>query len=378
MSNRKLTVLGMIAVLMAGWAVLQSRISQNVNTADFSSSTLIEGLQVEAISAITITSEKGEKTTTLSRKGGVFVVADKDNYPADVAAVNALLNGCLDIRTREKITDNPDNYADLGVTPETARSVVSFLDSDGSQIVALVMSKSNEKGEGFVRLLSETGVYSIHYPPQINTDPMDFVDAQLLQVPQEQMSSVAVRTGEESYILTVSDDGSEIELLQGMPAGKKYKETVYKSVFGAISSLRFDDVVGAENVPQELQFDSLYTCKLKDKTVYKLALEKKDGKTYAKVSADYLDRSQVKVGKEDSEAELKEKEAKLMAMDAVNRFNQKHSGWVYQIAGPSAENLMKPLSELLEDVPEPEAEQGVSEETADMNIASDTVTNLVQ
>jgi len=362
MSNRKLAVLGMIATLMAGWAILQNRISQNVNTADFSSSALIEGLQIEAVAGVTITSEKGEKTTTLNRKGGVFVVADKDDYPADAAKINTLINSCLDIRTHEKVTDNPDNHADLEVTDQTARYRVAFIDSEGKEIVGMFISKNNETGGAFARLLSGNEVYSIQSPPWIPTGVMDYVDAQLLKIPQDQLSSVAVRMGQDSYVLTASEDGSKIEL-QNMPAGKQYKGTDYKSVFGALSSLRFSDVVHAENVPQELQFDSAYTCKLKDKTVYKLALAKKDEKTYAKVSADYLDRSQVEVSKADSEEQLKEKEAKLMAMDAVNQFNQKHGGWVYQIAAPNAGNLMKPLSELLEDIPEP---------------ISDTEPNLVQ
>jgi hypothetical protein len=371
MSNRKLTVLGMVAVLMAGWAVLQSRISRTMNSADFSSSALILGLQIEAVSAITVTSEKGEKTTTLNRAGGGFVVADKDNYPADVAKINALFNGCLDIRTQGKITDNADNHADLEVTPETAQSVVSFLDSAGGQIVGMAMSKSNEKGEAFVRLLSETGVYSIQYAPQINTDPMDYVDAQLLQVIQDQMSSVAVRTGEDSYVLTASEDGSDIEL-KDMPAGKQYKGTDYKTVFGALSSLRFDDVVGAENIPEELQFDSLYSCKLKDKTVYKLVLAKKEETTYAKLSAEYLGQTPKKEQGVESKEQLKEKESILLTIDAVNQFNQKHSGWVYQVAGPGAGNLMKPLSELLEDIPEPEVEEEIIEETAGMKSVFDT------
>ena len=70
----------------------------------------------------------------------------------------------------------------------------------------------------------------------------------------------------------------------------------------------------------------------------------------------------------ESEEQLKEKEAILLAIDAVNQFNQKHSGWVYQIAGPGAENLMNPLSELLEDIPEPE----VVEETAGIESVFET------
>lgn len=371
MSNRKLTVLGVVAVLMAGWAVLQSRISGTMNRADFSSSALIEGLQIEAVSAIRVTGEEGEKTMTLTRAGGGFVVTDKDNYPADVATINGLFNGCLDIRTQEKITDNTDNHADLEVTLETAKSVVTFLDSTGGEIVGVALSKSNEKNEAFVRLLSETSVYSIQYPPQINTDPMDYVDAQLLQISQDQLASVAVRTGEDRYVLEASEDGSDIAL-QDMPAGKQYKGTDYKTVFGALSSLRCEDVVSAENAPEELEFDSVYTCKLKDKTVYKLTLAHKDETTYVKLAAEFLGQTPTKEQGVESEEQLKEKEAILLAIDAVNQFNQKHSGWVYQIAGPGAGNLMKPLSELLEDIPEPEIEEEVIEETAGMKSVFDT------
>jgi hypothetical protein len=110
-----------------------------------------------------------------------------------------------------------------------------------------------------------------------------------------------------------------------------------------------------------LKFDSLYTCKLKDKTVYKLTLAKKDDTTYAKISADYVGQTPTKEQGVESEEQLKEKETILLAIDAVNQFKQKHDGWVYQIGGPGAENLMKPLSELLEDMPEPEPETEAEE-----------------
>lgn len=357
MSNRKLAVLGTLAVLMAGWAVLQNRISQNVSKTGFSSSPLVEGLQIEAVSAITITSGQGQQTTTLNRNVKTFVVADKENYPADASKINNLINDCLDIRAHEKVTENPDNHADLGVTEETAQFVVRFLDKDGGPIVGIAVSEAGENGTAFARLLSSSDVYSIQNPPRIVARPMDYVDAQLFQIQQDQLLSVAVKTGDGSYSLRASDDKSEINL-QDMPAGKQFKGTDYKSVFRALSSLRFEDVMSSKSAPESLAFDSSYICKLDDKTVYKLILAKKDNKTYATVSADYLDASKIQVTKDDSEEQLKEKEAKLMAMDAVNAFNQKHQGWVYLIPSYQAGNLIKPLSELLEDAPKPEKESG--------------------
>jgi hypothetical protein len=45
----------------------------------------------------------------------------------------------------------------------------------------------------------------------------------------------------------------------------------------------------------------------------------------------------------------------------VNAFNQKHQGWVYEIPSYQSQNLTKPISELLEDAPEPEKEPQAAE-----------------
>ena len=51
-------------------------------------------------------------------------------------------------------------------------------------------------------------------------------------------------------------------------------------------------------------------------------------------------------------------------MDAVDVFNKKHQGWVYEVPSYKAGNLVKPLPSLLEDAPEPEKES----EPADPNV----------
>ena len=339
---------------MVGWAIVQKHIGQKVNKVDFSSSPLIEGLQIESLSAIKITDKEGQ-TTTLNRQNGAFVVAEKGNYPADITKINDLINNCLDIRTNEKVTDNPENYADLGLTDKTAHCHIAFLDSDGNEVVGLFLSERGEKGGAFARLLSGKGAYSIQSLPWIKIAPMDYINSEPFGIDNKQITSVTVNTGNDSYVLKTSDDKSTVEL-QDMPEGKQYKETVYKTVFGALTSFRFEDVVNVANAPESLSFDSTYTCRLDDKTVYKLSLAKKDDKVYAKISADYLDKSQVQISQDDSKEQLKEKESKLLAMDAVKAFNQKHQNWIYEVPSYQAGNLNKSLSELVEDIPKSESE----------------------
>lgn len=356
MNDKKLALLGIIAVLMVGAAILLNRLSQGAHTADLSSSPLIEGLAVEAIDTIRITGEKGAESVTLSRKNDQFVVSDKDDYPADASKINQLLNQCLDVRTVEKITSNPDNHADLGVTEDTAQHVIAFLNSEAAPIVTLVFSESNpETNTAHARLLSSNDVFSIQGAPWFNSRPTDYIDTSLVNVTPDKVSSVAVKTGEDSYVLS-SPQGSDAVTLDKMPEGKQYKDTVYQSVFGALRSVRFEDVSRASNAPEGLTFDSTYNCKLYDQTVYKLSIAKKEDKTYVKIAADFLDKTPVEktVGQMESDEELKKKEAKLLAIDAVKAFNAVHKDWVYQIPSYQAENLTKPLSALVEDVPEPE------------------------
>lgn len=347
MSDKKLAILGVLAVAAAGWAILQSRLSQPANTIDFSSSPLIEGLAIDSIGSIVITGESGAKSVTLDRSDKSFVVRDKDNYPAEVGKINGLINKCLDVRVQEKVTSNAANHADLKVTPETAKYVVTFMNKDGNVITGFAVSESDaESGRAYARLLSSDDVYAISSDPWIGTGATEYLDTKLLEAPREKISKVAVRTPAEEYQINVAEGGAAVKL-ENVPEGQKQKDSVCKSVFGALNYLTFEDVM--KEAPEGAAFDHTYTCRLNDTTVYKVSMAKADDKVYAKVSADYLDKTPVEKDRRvESEEELKQKEAKLQAIDAVNLFNQKHQGWVYQIPSYKAGDLTKAFADLTE------------------------------
>ncbi|MCX5638201.1 MAG: hypothetical protein NTX52_11005, partial [Planctomycetota bacterium] len=130
MSDKKLTILGIIAVCMVIWAVVQSRISSGPKVRPDTLVYIIQGLDPADIGSIVLAT--GESAVTLKREGGRFVVVNKDNYPADAKEINNLLTKCLGIRSSELYTDNPANHEDLQVTEQKARSVVKFLKPDSS------------------------------------------------------------------------------------------------------------------------------------------------------------------------------------------------------------------------------------------------------
>jgi len=364
MSDKKLTILGIVAVGMVIWAVVQSRISNKPRTVSDKPAYFIQGLETKDIDSIVV--GVGDDEVTLKRQAGYFAVANKDNYPAEMKQINELITNCLDIQTTQFVTEKKENHETLGLTEAKARHVVKFFKSDGSLLTGLIIGNAREAGQGsYVRLATSDEVYVSPETPWIRTDAMSYIDQTLTKVNRDDIESVTVVSSSGKYTLNRKDDGVELE---NIPTGKKLKDSDSKSVLDALTDIRFTDVKKKSAEADELTFDKEYFCKLKNSTVYTLKIADKDDKTFMSCQAVFTDTTPVTIKKEgESEEELKKKEAKLLARDRAQEFNARHQGWIYEIADWKAKNLTKELSEILEDEQKPkaEAEQQAEQEEQD-------------
>ncbi|MHC4147998.1 MAG: DUF4340 domain-containing protein [Planctomycetota bacterium] len=362
MSDRKLTMLGIVAVLMVIWAVAQSRIANEPKGKPEVPSYLIQGVDPADIASIVLTSN--DDTITLKRRQDRFVIADKDDYPALAGEITKLLTSCFDIRNAELYTEDKANHKDLGVAEEDARTVVKFLGPDSSLITGVVIGKASEQGRGtYVRLVASDKVYVASQVPRVKSQAMDYMDPKLVSMERGDIESVTVISPNETYTLKGGNGGIRLE---NLPDGKKLKAGEYGHAFSALTNLRFDDVSGKSSAQEDLNFERKFICRMKDSTVYTVAIAQKNDKTYMTCDADFTDK--VPVTKEktvESEEELKKKEAKLLARDKAAEFSSKHSGWVYEISDYNAEDMTKELSELLEDQSEPESQTADDSNSAD-------------
>ena len=352
MSNRNLTILGIVAVLMVIWAVAQSHVSNRARTETDGPSHLLRGLDPADIDSIVLGG--GEDTVTLKRQQGSFVVVNKDNYPAKVSEINNLITKVLEIQTSQFVTDKAANHEDLGLTEETATATIKFFKSDSSLLTGVIGGKNKKLGQGtYVRLASSDAVYVAPTMPYIADTAISYIKQELVSLKREDIVSVTVSSANEQYTLKTTEDGKDV-ILENIPAGKKFKSSDGDSVFTALTSLRCDDVM---KIPDDLTFDKEYVCTLKDSTVYALKIAQKDDKTYTTFEAVYTDKTPItKDSNVESEEELKKKEAKLLAQEGAIKFTTKHKGWVYEIADWKAKNLIKELSELIEDEAPPQDE----------------------
>jgi hypothetical protein len=347
MSNKKLAVLGILAVVMIVLAVLTNPSSKKVKVRSEGKAYLIQGLDPSEIAKIVLGT--GSDTITLKREGNRFLVVEKDDYPAKTDAINELITSCLDIKIIEMYTDDKQNHKALGVTEEDARSVIKFFKADSSPLAGVIVGKNKEQGRGtFVRLVSDDKVYLSLSVPRANSNAMGYIDSSLLSIGSEDIESIQVVSPKETYSIKRKASGNEI-VLEDIPEGKKQKDDDCKSVFEAATNLWITDV--SEGTAGIL-FDNKYICKLKDSTVYTFDISQKESKSYITCRAEFTDPTPVtKPEAEDSEEDLKKKEALLLGRDNASDFSRKHKGWVYEIGEYNASNMVKKLSELIEDDP---------------------------
>ena len=350
MSNKNLTILGIIAAVMIVLTVLQSQYSKmSAKPPTTAPANLIQGLDPSLIAAVTI--QSSDNTVNLSRNGNSFVAPEKDGYPVKTKQINDLITKVLDIKTREMVTDSPANHPDLEVTEEKAQTVVKFSDNAGNIITGVIIGKRTEKGDNFVRLTSSDNVYLAGGAPYLNSSTISYLEQQITDVDTDGIITVSVTDPNTNYKL-VSKTGSDAITFENLPTGKKLKEAEAKNVFSALDNLTFEDV--SKTPPQGLDFNHKYICTLENSTVYTVLLAQKDDKTFLKCSAEFTDERPAEINKSESEEELKAKEAKLLADDAVQSFNAAHTGWIYQISENKANNLIMRPEELLEDEKEEE------------------------
>jgi Domain of unknown function (DUF4340) len=356
MTDKKLTILGVIAIVMVILVGLQSGLIKKGNVTPTQQGYLIQGLNTDNVASILIGA--GEEQVILTRADSRFVIANKDDYPAQTKQVNDLFAQCLDVKTLELVTGNSKNHQEIGVTETTARYVIKFLDSKNELLTGLFISSTNpETSNVFARLVLSDDVYQVENAPWLYTKPLDYVDKLLMGVNSDGISSVTVATPSDDYTLSAID-GSENIAFENITEDKSLKQDVAKQIFSAITNIRFSDLQKV-SLASDLDFDSTYTCRLEDSTIYTISIARRKNTFFIKCDAEFTDKTEVTMNPNavHSEEELKAKEAKLLAKEAARDFAKKHTGWIYEIPAFQAENLTKKTSDLLEEKTEPKQDE---------------------
>lgn len=358
-TNRNLSVLAAVALSLTAINVLIHVTSRASRPSFREGAPLIQGLAPQKVGRIVVASE--DEKTTLARREGGFVVEELSGYPASMTEVNDLLVELLDITCDEKVTETPENHAELGVAEDSAGATsVSLFGEDDERLLAVIKNSAAGRPGSYVRLLGEDAVFLTDDYISIASRPVDFIEREpFSEVPGSGVRSVEVSVGDASFALRRGEEDG-VRLVD-VPEGRVARQSECERVFNAWQDLR---VVGVQRAGQgdgELTWDGVYLLKLDGPLAYTIVTAE-DGEGFrARLSARGPGVSEVEVRPGEGDEELKEKESVLLAEEQAQQFNARHAGWEYEISSWTARNLRKPLGELLEEPPAEVEEEPTAE-----------------
>jgi hypothetical protein len=245
---------------------------------------------VNDVSAITLTGADNKVLATLKRGTDGWAVAEKANYPADVAKIREFLLKLDQATLIEQKTSNEKRYADLGVDDVSAK------DAKGVQVeiaglekpLKLIIGNFNGGGGGgtFVRRAGDPQSWLANGNLTVAKNTADWEKRDLTDIAAARLKSVTL-ANTDGKVLKVSKDqrGDTNFKVNDVPAGREVSsDFVANSLASVLANLRADDAFPAKDMPppekvhkaQYAAFDGL---------VIEVTAWDKDGKDYAQFAA---------------------------------------------------------------------------------------------
>ncbi len=345
MSSRALSMLAGIAVIMLVFSYVVAGDQPTVQFAFVSGRNLIPDIDTDRVHVIE--GEGWGMKTRLARQGDRFVVANRNNYPASTKAFNALMRACLKVRCDEEITENPERHADLNVNWPSGRAHrVRFLDLDGGELVGLIVSNVIEgKVQGnHVRLTGSDTVYRTDNNININSDPLNYLDKQL--IPAAAVDIARVELNHDDHF-AIEQDAAGKHSLTDIPANMEPLGKSYFNILMRAPMIAFEDFLPVSE-KQSLDFDKTFVVEMRSKIRYLLRIAEEGEKFWVVARAEYFGPPKPVLDRNNASIEqIREVAGYKKAFEGAMAYNRRHSGRVYEVHKRFAFYLTHPLGPLV-------------------------------
>ena len=299
--------------------------------------------ELNTVTALSVRRGSAAPTVTVHEKDGRWTVAERGDYPADVAKLRKLLLALSDAKIVEEKTSNPANFAVIGVedpsSPAATGAEISVTARDGKH--AVIIGKP-VGGGNFARRSGGNASYSVEPGISFESEPRLWIDSRLLDVAVggiqrievkpaagpaytvHRMAAASTNSGAAapansaaagaSPAASKSDDNFTLD---GVPPGRKAADSVQLAPSPtAFSGLTADDVTPAGDV--DFSKATVATVTLSDGNVITLSGAVVGDKHWIRVKA-----------------------SKDAALDA------KTAGRAFDVAGYRFDAIFRPLEQLL-------------------------------
>lgn len=207
--------------------------------------------QVNDISAVRISRGNGTKVT-LQRTAKGWQVGER-TYPADSTKVRKLLLDLTGLEIVEEKTQDPMNYALLGVEdvkgPQATGTLVEIVAPKATQKV--IVGKTSEGRATFVRLADRPASFLVRPQLTIEAEPRRWLDTALLDVDAARVQRIEITPAKGlRYAAVRSSPGAGELEIESLPKGRELSSPGAATALASnLDDLSLDDVRAAGATP---------------------------------------------------------------------------------------------------------------------------------
>ncbi len=283
----------------------------------------------------TVGLKRQDFAATFDRRGDLWLVAEKGDYPADAGKVRQVVLTLAEMRLIEPKTRLPSLYARLNVEdPGSGKStLVTVADRSGKTLARLIVGKQrfDRLGAGngglYVRRPGDAQSWLASGAVDLSGNLAGWLDRQIVDIPDRRIAKVTL-TQPDGTRLVLSRAKPEAQFaIEGAPADAKPKsDTATGEPAMALDGLNLDDVAPAAKMPLPKTGVTTASYTTFDGLTIDLRLVERDKTDWIAVAA---------TGAGKAAAEAKQIAARV-------------SGWSYAIPSYKAAMLKTKLADLIE------------------------------
>lgn len=252
MTTRTLIGLAAALVVLTVLAIYGQRSGESPGAAGEVDQVLLPELatSLATIDRVAVVGAGNEPVATLLRREERWVVAEKDDYPADIGKIREVLRALSEARVVERKTSNPDYYDRLGVSPveeaDSAGVAVAAYAGD-EQVAAVVVGDAAGSGYHYVRPQQGDTSFMVDRELDVPRSVAEWVDPTIVDIRGARVREVVIEHPDGETLRVYKEDADEANFsVEGVPEGRELQYPGVANVIGnALRELRLEDVAAA-------------------------------------------------------------------------------------------------------------------------------------
>ncbi|MCB0344044.1 MAG: DUF4340 domain-containing protein [Bdellovibrionales bacterium] len=330
---------GLIALLIVTFGVFWASKSSFEDSDLQPTVRFLEHVNSDKIQEIVLT--RGEESLTIAKQGGIWTLPAKDGYPADPGKVRSLLLSLFELKSSQKITDQEDHYARLGVTDESVKEGKAKIELRGPDASTLAgfyvgdMRKSRTPGEmpgmsgQYVREIRSSDVYLIGDRVPVIVLISNWLLRNLSNILPKGIEKVTQFELEGSELKPVFSlqrtehkEGEEAPMFALDSAeGEKPQTVAATQVQTGLENMRIVDVLKDGDATKEFKFDRKTQYVLNNGLVYSVTTAELGEKFFAKLSVEF----------DPTVKPLEGDKVTASSQEDAEKLNQQYVDWVFEL-----------------------------------------------